>query len=240
MSSQDRARATLEVIDRLAAIHPDARTALEHSDAFELLVATVLSAQTTDVRVNSLTPELFSRWPDPASLAAADPAEVEDVVRPLGMGPTRASRIVGLAQALLRDHGGEVPDDQAALEALPGVGRKTAYVLRGVWFGRSLLAVDTHVGRVSRRLGWTEASDPVRVETDVARRVEESCAALDLPARAPQRSLTALSLRLILHGRTLCTARSPHCAQCPLNPLCPSAVEPLVGPEPLRAIGIEA
>lgn len=164
----------VEVAERLAALYPDARTELDHRDAFELLVATVLSAQTTDVRVNSLTPELFSRWPGPAALAGAEEGEVAALLRPLGMGETRARRIIALAARLLRDHDGEVPDDQDALEALPGVGRKTAYVVRGAWFGHSVLAVDTHVGRLSRRLGWTTAKDPVKVETDVVTRVERA------------------------------------------------------------------
>lgn len=199
---------------RLAAEHPGARTELDHRDAFELLVATVLSAQTTDARVNSLTPALFGRWPGPAALAAAPEEEVAALLRPLGMGPTRARRVVGLAAALLRDHGGEVPDDQAALEALPGVGRKTAHVLRGAWFGHELLAVDTHVGRLARRLGWTAATDPRAVEEDVVARV----AADGAPGE-----LTRLGLRLILHGRRVCTARAPRCEDCVLADLCPSA-----------------
>lgn len=197
-----------EVSARLGEAYPGARTELDHRDAFELLVATVLSAQTTDVRVNSLTPELFRRWPDAAALAGAEETSVAELLRPLGMGATRAARIIGLAQQLVRDHDGEVPDDQAALEALPGVGRKTAHVVRGAWFGHSLLAVDTHVARLSRRLGWTAATTPVRVEEDVV-------------ARAEGTDLTALHLRLILHGRRVCTARSPQCGQCVLQDLCP-------------------
>lgn len=209
----------VEVDAQLGEAYPGARTELDHRDAFELLVATVLSAQTTDVRVNSLTPELFSRWPDAAALAGADEEQVTALLRPLGMGGTRAARIIGLAQGLLRDHSGQVPDDQQALEALPGVGRKTAYVVRGTWFGHSLLAVDTHVGRLSRRLGWTEAKDPVTVETDVVARVQRAA------ARGGQEpvDLTALHLRLILHGRRVCLARTPQCGQCALADICPSA-----------------
>ena len=203
------------VASRLAALHAEARTELDHRDAFELLVATVLSAQTTDVRVNQVTPELFSRWPDPAALAAADEGAVAEVVRPLGMGATRARRLIGLAQSLLARHGGEVPDDQAALEALPGVGRKTAHVVRGAWFGHSLLAVDTHVGRLAQRLGWTTATTPRRVEEDVVARVEAD------GTGAPEEDLTILGLRLILHGRRVCTARAPRCGQCALVDLCP-------------------
>jgi len=181
----------------------------------ELLVATVLSAQTTDVRVNQVTPELFSRWPDPVALAAAAESDVTDVVRPLGMGATRARRIIGLAQGLVARHGGEVPDDQAALEALPGVGRKTAHVVRGAWFGHPLLAVDTHVGRLARRLGWSERTDPRAVEEDVIAQVEADGTGAD------GEDLTLLGLRLILHGRRVCTARAPRCEECILADICP-------------------
>jgi len=212
-----------EVHRLLQALHGPARTELDHRDAFELLVATVLSAQTTDVRVNALTPELFTRWPDAASLAGADPAQVEAVVRPLGMGATRARRIIGLAAGLCEDHGGEVPEDHDALERLPGVGRKTAHVVRGTWFGRSALAVDTHVGRLARRLGWTEHSDPRRVEEDVVDLVERTAPSAPGRRAGAGVDLTSLSLLLILHGRRVCTARSPRCGECVLAPLCPSA-----------------
>lgn len=216
-----------EVASRLREEYPRARTELDFRDAFELLVATVLSAQTTDVRVNAVTPEMFERWPGPSRLAAADPGEVEQVLRPLGMGPTRAARVIALAGALLTDHGGEVPDDQDALEALPGVGRKTAFVVRGVHFGHSLLAVDTHVIRLAGRLGWTTARHARGVEKDVVglaeRSVEEET---ERPAEESDGSgmridLTELSLRLILHGRRVCTARSPQCARCGLTGVCP-------------------
>lgn len=202
------------VASRLEDLHGEARTELDHRDAVELLVATVLSAQTTDVRVNQVTPELFSRWPDPAALAGAEEAAVAEVVRPLGMGPTRARRIISLARGLLADHDGRVPDDQAALEALPGVGRKTAHVVRGAWFGHSLLAVDTHVGRVSRRLGWTARTDPRQVEEDVVARMEVDGTGADAE------ELTVLGLRLILHGRRVCTARTPRCGECVLVDIC--------------------
>lgn len=208
----------LEVDRLLRAQHPDARTELEHRDAFELLVATVLSAQTTDVRVNAVTPELFSRWPDAAALARAGTEEVAAVVRPLGMGEMRARRIIGLAQGLRDRHRGQVPDDQAALEQLPGVGRKTAHVVRGAWFGHSLLAVDTHVGRLARRLGWSTRTDPRQVEEDVVRRARRAEGRAGAPV-----DLTVLGLRLILHGRRVCTARSPRCGDCVLAALCPSA-----------------
>jgi endonuclease-3 len=219
ISSADAPADLREVACRLRAEHPRARTELDHEDAFELLVATVLSAQTTDARVNSVTPELFARWPGPRALAAADASEIEPVLRPLGMGPTRAERLVGLARALVADHQGTVPDDQEALEALPGVGRKTAFVVRGVHFGRSLLAVDTHVIRLAGRLGWTTARQARGVERDVMALVERS-AGEDAGGDEPI-DLTALSLRLILHGRRVCTARSPRCAQCVLADVCP-------------------
>lgn len=203
------------VAARLEHLHLDARTELDHRNAMELLVATVLSAQTTDVRVNQVTPELFSRWPDPVALAAAAESDVTDVVRPLGMGATRARRIIGLAQGLVARHGGEVPDDQAALEALPGVGRKTAHVVRGAWFGHPLLAVDTHVGRLARRLGWSERTDPRAVEEDVIAQVEADGTGAD------GEDLTLLGLRLILHGRRVCTARAPRCEECILADICP-------------------
>jgi endonuclease-3 len=203
-----------EVARRLEEDFPAARTELDHEDAFGLLVATVLSAQTTDARVNAVTPELLGRWPGPTGLAGADPEEVAQVLRPLGMGPTRAERVIGLSRALLENHGGEVPDDQDALEALPGVGRKTALVVRGVHFGHPLLAVDTHVTRLAGRLGWTTSTQPRRVERDVVERTEA-------PGEGAPLDLTALSLRLILHGRRVCTARSPDCSSCHLADLCP-------------------
>ncbi|MCS6712133.1 endonuclease III [Brachybacterium sp. EF45031] len=203
----------------LAHLYPTARTELDHDGPAQLLIATVLSTQTTDARVNSVTPQLFSRWPDLPALAAADPQQVEEVLRPLGMGPTRARRVIALAAALLERHGGQVPDDETALVALPGVGRKTSHVVRGVAFGRSLLAVDTHVGRLARRFGWSTATDPRRVEDDVVARVE----AVTGPEADGAIDLTLLSLRLILHGRRVCTARSPRCAECALREVCPSA-----------------
>jgi endonuclease-3 len=209
------------IIGRLAAVYSDAHTELDHENPYQLLVATVLSAQTTDRRVNALTPTLFSRWPAPADLAVADPDEVEGVVRPLGMGPTRARRIIALADVLHRRHGDRVPDDQKALQALPGVGRKTAYVVRGVAFGHSLLAVDTHVTRLAGRFGWTSARTPEAVEHDVV-----ALAGQVGRRRGEPVDLTMLSLRMILHGRRVCTARSPRCADCALSDLCPSAVLP--------------
>lgn len=196
-------------------LYPGARTELDHRDALELLVATVLSAQTTDVRVNQITPELFSRWPDATALAEADEAALTEVVRPLGMGATRARRLIGLGRGLVERHDGEVPDDQTALEELPGVGRKTAHVVRGAWFGHSLLAVDTHVGRLARRLGWSTADNPRKVEEDLVAHLEAD------GTGAEAEDLTVLGLRLILHGRRVCVARAPRCGDCALLELCP-------------------
>lgn len=193
----------------LAAAYPDARCALDHTGPFTLLVATVLSAQTTDARVNTVTPELFARWPGPAELAAADPGRLRAVLTPLGMAETKTRYLRGLAAALCERHGGEVPADRAALEALPGVGRKTAHVVLGNAFGASALTVDTHVARTTTRLGWTVASAPRAIEQDVV-------ALLD------GEDLTMLSHRLIAHGRACCTARSPHCAECPVLADCPT------------------
>ena len=210
----EAAVAMRDAIRELEKLHPDAECELVHENAFELLVATVLSAQTTDVRVNQVTPILFSRWPDPRALAAANEAEVIDVVRPLGMGARRAAQIVGLSERVMSDHEGEVPNDQRMLEALPGVGRKTAHVVRGTWFGASLLTVDTHVGRLARRLGWSTQTDPRKVEDDVVHRAHASGSV----------DLTQLSHTLIFHGRRVCTAKAPACHECPLmsvEPPCP-------------------
>lgn len=219
----------------LSQAHPDAECELRHSSAFELLVATVLSAQTTDVRVNSVTETLFARWPSPEALAGAEEAEVADVVRPLGMGPRRAGQIVSLSRSLVANHGGDVPDNQKALEALAGVGRKTAHVVRGTWFGHSLLTVDTHVGRLARRFGWSAQTDPRKVEEDIvalAAHATHSGAERGDPPAAGQGgtgtevggsgfNLTELSHTMIFHGRRVCTARTPACGGCPLADVCP-------------------
>lgn len=217
-----------QVAARLAAAYPIARTELEYSSAFELLVATVLSAQTTDQRVNAVTGELFSRWPDASALASADEDGLAALLRPLGMGPTRAHRIRSLAAQLLERHSGEVPEDQQALEALSGVGRKTALVVRGVWFGQDALAVDTHVTRLARRLGWTSSRDAQRVEKDVLARREREM----IDGAVPYADGADLSLRLILHGRRVCTARAPQCGRCVLADLCPAAQVPDVPQAP--------
>ncbi|ROR96199.1 DNA-(apurinic or apyrimidinic site) lyase /endonuclease III [Salana multivorans] len=198
-----------EVVNELLALaHPDARCELNHRDAYELLVATVLSAQTTDVRVNEVTPELFARYPDAATLATADLGELEDVLRPLGFFRRKAAALVSLAGSLVADHGGRVPADLDALVALAGVGRKTANVVLGNAFGIPGITVDTHVGRLSRRLGWTRSTDPVVVESELAELF-------------PPQEWVMLSHRLIFHGRRVCHARKPLCSECCLAGVCP-------------------
>ena len=198
---------------RLTEEYPgDAATlcALDFDDAFQLLVATILSAQTTDQRVNSVTPALFARYPSPAALATADPEEVERLIHPTGFFRQKTKSLLGMASALTERHAGRVPTSMADLTALPGVGRKTANVIRSVGLGLPGLAVDTHVGRLSRRLGLTTETDPVKVEAE-----------LNPMVAAAERG--ALSLRLILHGRAVCTSRRPHCDRCMLADFCPSA-----------------
>lgn len=199
----------VEVDDVLTEEWPDARCELDFTTPFELLVATVLSAQTTDVRVNAVTPTLFRRWPGPAELAAVSQEELEEVLRPLGFFRAKATSLRGLAAALLADHGGEVPADLDALVKLPGVGRKTANVVLGNAFDVPGITVDTHVGRLARRLGWTENKDAVKVERDIA-------------ALVPPERWTMLCHRLIFHGRRVCHSRRPACGACVLADVCPS------------------
>ena len=183
---------------------------LDHGNAFELLVATILSAQCTDVRVNKTTPDLFRRFPTPLELAAADPIELEEMVRSTGFYKSKARNLLKMANQLLDDHSGEVPKDLEKLVRLGGVGRKTANVIRSVAFKLPGLPVDTHVGRLSRRLGLTNEEDPVKVE-------------LTLNPMVPQNERGEFSLRVILHGRQVCFARSPNCDDCVLNDFCPAA-----------------
>ena len=202
-----------ETVARLAAEYPGDEKdlcALVHSDPFQLLVATILSAQTTDERVNVVTPEVFRRYPTPGELAAADPADLERIVHSTGFFRAKSRSLIGMAAALEDRFGGEVPTRMADLLTLPGVGRKTANVIRSVGFGLPGLPVDTHVGRLARRLGLTGDTDPVKVEADLGRIVP-----------AGQRG--RLSLRLILHGRRVCRSRRPACEVCVLADFCPSA-----------------
>ncbi len=184
--------------------------ALDHGNPFELLVATILSAQCTDERVNLTTPSVFARYPDASALATADPAQVEELIRPTGFFRSKTRNLIGMASALVERFGGEVPSAMEDLVTLPGVGRKTANVVRSVAFDLPGLPVDTHVQRLSARLGLTTASDPVAIEQD-----------LNALVAAPRRG--SFSLRMILHGRETCRARSPRCSQCLLADICPSA-----------------
>jgi endonuclease-3 len=204
---------TREVALRLAEEYPEAICELDHSNPFELLAATILSAQTTDVRVNMVTPELFRRYPTATDLAAANPSDVEDVIRSTGFYQNKTRSLVGMAQALLERFDGQVPTALEDLITLPGVGRKTANVVRSVAFRLPGLPVDTHVGRVTRRLGLTVEEDPVKVE-------------LELNRYLPPSEWGDFSLRTILHGRRVCDAKNPHCAICVLEDICPSSRMP--------------
>ena len=210
-SARARRQRTGEILARLRREHPDAHTALDHRDAFELLVATILSAQCTDKRVNEVTPALFRRFPTPRDLAGASLAELEELVRTTGFYHNKARALLGLGQALVSEHGGKVPASMEELRRLPGVGRKTANVVLGNAFGQNVgVVVDTHVQRLSRRLGLTAETDPEKIERDL----------MDL---VPQRDWTLWSNLLIAHGRKVCQARRPLCASCVVADLCPSA-----------------
>ncbi len=212
-TAKGRAR---ETAARLAAEYPGGASelcALRHGNPFELLVATILSAQTTAERVNLVTPRLFGEYPTAADLAGADPADVERIIHPTGFFRAKARSLVSMAQALDQRYGGHVPTAMKELVTLPGVGRKTANVVRSVAFSLPGLPVDTHVGRLSRRLGLTRHEDPAKVEAE-------------LNAMVPATERGALSLRLILHGRRVCLARRPRCEICILNDFCPSSTLP--------------
>jgi endonuclease-3 len=193
----------------LAQRHPDARCELDHGTPLQLLVATILSAQCTDARVNQVTPALFTRYPTAAVYASADRAELEAMIQPTGFFRSKADSLIKLGDRLTRDFDGEVPSRMADLVTLPGVGRKTANVVLGNAFAVPGLTVDTHFGRLVRRFGWTAEEDPVKVESAIA-------------ALFPRRDWTMLSHRLIFHGRRVCHARKPACGACPLAALCPS------------------
>ncbi|MCU1428739.1 MAG: endonuclease [Actinomycetia bacterium] len=200
----------MEVVRLLKQEYPDVRCALEHRDAYELLTATILSAQTTDLRVNMVTPALFARYPSPADLAHANPADVEEIIKSTGFFRAKTRSIIGMANALVDRFGGEVPTELDDLVTVPGVGRKTGNVVRSVAYDLPGLPVDTHVTRLSRRLGLTTETDPVKIERD-------------LNALVPPEEWGRLSLRLIEHGRRVCLARRPRCDICVLNEICPSA-----------------
>lgn len=197
-----------QVLTHLQASYPAARTELEFNTPFELLVATVLSAQATDVSVNAATPALFARYPDAQALAQATPEEVEPYIRRIGLYRAKAKNLVKLAGQLQERHGGEVPNDFEAVVALAGAGRKTANVVLSNAYGYPAIAVDTHVGRLARRLGLSKQTDPNKVE-------------LDLQSLFPKDHWVFLHHALILHGRRVCIARKPQCSQCVMNEFCP-------------------
>jgi len=206
-----RAPDAAEIYTRLAACHPDAHCELDYETPLQLLVATILSAQCTDKRVNMVTPELFRRFPTAHALAAAPLAEVEELVKSTGFFRNKAKNVVAMANALVERHGGEVPADMAALVQLPGVGRKTANVILGNAFGvNEGVVVDTHVGRLALRLGLTAETDPVKVEQA-------------LQPLFPREQWAMLAHLLIFHGRRVCDAKKPKCGECTLRELCPSA-----------------
>jgi endonuclease III len=193
----------------LAETYPDAHCELDFASPFQLLVATVLSAQTTDKRVNMTTPALFAKYPGPAELAAANPEDVAEILRPTGFFNAKTKSVMGLAVALRDRFNGEVPATLDELVTLPGVGRKTANVVLGNAFDVPGITVDTHFGRLARRFGWTDSDDPVQIEQQVGELI-------------PRKEWTILSHRLIWHGRRICHARKPACGACPVADWCPS------------------
>jgi endonuclease-3 len=204
----------MKLADLLAARWPDARCELDHRNAFELLTATILAAQSTDKMINTVTPALFARWPDATALASADPAELERMIHSTGFFRAKARSLLGMARALVERHGGEVPRSMEPLVALPGVARKTANVVLGaIWNQADGVVVDTHVTRLSQRLGLTRESDPVKIERD-------------LMEVLPREQWIPFANELIWHGRRICFARKPLCGECDLAPLCPSAEIP--------------
>jgi endonuclease-3 len=204
-----RAALTLQ---RLKRAYPDAACALHHRNAFELLCATILSAQCTDARVNLVTPVLFARYPDAAALAQAQQSELEEIIKSTGFFRNKARSLIGMAQAVVAEHAGEIPRSMEQLRGLPGVGRKTANVVLGNAYGiNEGITVDTHVTRVSKRLGLTRQDDPVKIELDLMELVSHEDWAL-------------VSHLLIFHGRQVCVARRPRCWECVLSDFCPSAV----------------
>jgi endonuclease-3 len=199
------------ILAHLKNAYPDAHCELDFTNPFQLICATILSAQCTDVRVNMVTPTLFAKYPDAQALAAARQEDVEEIIRSTGFFRNKAKSLIGMAQAVVAEHGGEIPASMDSLVKLPGVGRKTANVVLGNAFAiNEGVVVDTHVARVSGRLGLTAHTDPVRIEQDLMR-------------LAPREEWTLLSHLLIFHGRRICIARKPRCRECVLAPLCPSA-----------------
>jgi endonuclease-3 len=204
---------TREVARRLAETYPDALCELDHTGPYELIVATILSAQTTDALVNTVTPKLFARYPTVQDLAGADPGDVEQLIRPTGFYQNKTKSLLGMAGAVVDRFGGEVPSALEDLVTLPGVGRKTGNVVRSVGFGLPGLPVDTHVTRLAHRLALSAHDDPVKIE-------------LELNSYLPPSDRGDFSLRMILHGRRVCLARAPRCAECSLEDICPSSTLP--------------
>ncbi|MYV46357.1 endonuclease III [Streptomyces sp. SID2888] len=211
-------------IDReLAEVYPYAHPELDFENPFQLIIATVLSAQTTDLRVNQTTPALFALYPTPEDLAAANPEEVEEILRPTGFFRAKTKSVIGLSKVLVEEFGGEVPGRLEDLVKLPGVGRKTAFVVLGNAFGRPGITVDTHFQRLVRRWQWTDATDPDKIEAAVG-------------ALFPKSEWTMLSHHVIFHGRRICHARKPACGACPIAPLCPAYGEGETDPEKARKL----
>ncbi|MGW0821869.1 endonuclease III [Streptomyces sp. NPDC002845] len=207
----------------LAEVYPYAHPELDFENPFQLIVATVLSAQTTDLRVNQTTPGLFAKYPTPEDLAAANPEAVEEILRPTGFFRAKTKSVIGLSKALVEDFGGEVPGRLEDLVKLPGVGRKTAFVVLGNAFGRPGITVDTHFQRLVRRWQWTDETDPDKIEAAVG-------------ALFPKSEWTMLSHHVIFHGRRICHARKPACGACPIAPLCPAYGEGETDPEKAKKL----
>jgi endonuclease-3 len=207
----------------LAEVYPYAHPELDFENPFQLIIATVLSAQTTDLRVNQTTPALFAKYPTPEDLAEANPEEVEDILRPTGFFRAKTKSVIGLSRALRDDFGGEVPGRLEDLVKLPGVGRKTAFVVLGNAFGRPGITVDTHFQRLVRRWQWTEETEPDKIEAAVG-------------ALFPKSEWTMLSHHVIFHGRRICHARKPACGACPIAPLCPAYGEGETDPEKAKKL----
>ncbi|WTV76721.1 endonuclease III [Streptomyces sp. NBC_00028] len=207
----------------LAEVYPYAHPELDFTNPFQLVVATVLSAQTTDLRVNQTTPALFAKYPTPEDLAAANPEEVEEILRPTGFFRAKTKSVIGLSKALVEQFGGEVPGKLEELVKLPGVGRKTAFVVLGNAFGRPGITVDTHFQRLVRRWQWTDETDPDKIEAAIG-------------ALFPKSDWTDLSHHVIWHGRRICHARKPACGACPIAPLCPAFGEGETDPEKAKKL----
>ncbi|MGW1257962.1 endonuclease III [Streptomyces sp. NPDC002513] len=207
----------------LAEVYPYAHPELDFENPFQLIIATVLSAQTTDLRVNQTTPTLFARYPTPEDLAAANPEEIEEILRPTGFFRAKTRSVIGLSKALVEEFGGEVPGRLEDLVKLPGVGRKTAFVVLGNAFGRPGITVDTHFQRLVRRWQWTDETDPDKIEAAVG-------------SLFPKSEWTMLSHHVIFHGRRICHARKPACGACPIAPLCPAYGEGETDPEKAKKL----